>query len=104
MFDKILNNEKTVDARISTKTNMTIELGSTIKFVCGPRSITRTVVGIMKYRNFKEMLQNEGVKNCLPGVGDLDEAVAYYRDLGNYAALELRHGVLAFRLESKVRF
>lgn len=60
------------------------------------RLVRATVLGVRRYRTWKEYLEQEGLRRTLPRVGSIDEGVAVYRQFYD-AAVESRYGVAAIR-------
>jgi ASC-1-like (ASCH) protein len=84
MFHKIETNEKRVEARIGIPKYTGTKVGDVITFVCGTKTVSRTIICKVTYTSFEEMLKVEGMNNCLPGVTSFKEAVEFdkLRELG----------------------
>lgn len=97
-IEKIECGEKNVEARIASPYYLNARIGDTIKFVSGPKILWRKIVDITKYSKFREMLMNEGLKNCVPGCNSVDDGVELYYSFKNYRNMEESHGVISFKL------
>ena len=77
-----------------------IQVGHIVSFSCSGSVIYKRVVQIRRYKDFKSMLQVEGVQSCLPQLkdGDYEGGVRIYHSFRGYKALAEVYGVLAFRL------
>ncbi len=64
----------------------------------GPRSTLTKIVGKVEYSTFKEYLETEGLKNCLPTIPDLDMGLSVYYKYYTKED-EKEYGVVAIRLE-----
>lgn len=103
IFDKIKSNEKKVEVRVASKPFLNISIGDIIKFDCGYKTTCRRVRSKKYYDTFHQLLEEEGMNNCLPGATNLNEAVEYYKNIPFYAKMETQYGTLAFGLQSQVR-
>lgn len=56
------------------------------------------ILRVKLYRSFREMLEAEGVRNCIPDVRTVDEGVRAYLNIPRYRDRE-HLGVLAFRMQ-----
>lgn len=56
------------------------------------------ILRVKKYRSFREMLEAEGVRNCIPDLRTINEGVEAYLKIPRYKERE-RLGVLAFRIQ-----
>lgn len=82
IFDKIIFNQKTVEARVAIPKYTTMSVGDTINFICmSNEKVSRKISGKALYRSFKEMLEAECIESCLPGVTDIHEAEEFYKNL-----------------------
>ena len=61
------------------------------------------VLAMVKYMSFREMLENEGLMNCLPNCADIDSGVEIYHAFPNYKAMAMRNGVIAFRITTDIK-
>lgn len=104
LFDKIEAEEKTVEARIAIPKYTKLKIGDIITFLCATKTVSRKIIGRAMYVTFEQMLKAEGIYNCLPGVKSFNEAAQFYLGLKNYANLERKFGVVAFRLQAQVHF
>lgn len=95
IFDKIYYNQKSVEARIAIPRYTQMEVGDLIHFLYGPHVVSRKIKGKAMYKTFRQMLTVEGIQNCLPGVKDLDEGIAFYNNLYS----QRQNDVVAFQLE-----
>ncbi|XP_021958230.1 uncharacterized protein LOC110854138 [Folsomia candida] len=100
-FHLIESGAKTVEGRCGTERYKNLQPNDFIMFVTDDDNtrLPAKVSLIVKYPSFKDMLTNEGIENCLPGVSDLDEGVKIYRSFPGYAEKEAAFGVIAIRFK-----
>ena len=95
---------KTVEARLATGAMQRVFPGDIIRFECAswgaPISLDVKVLSLLKYDTFKELLEHEGLKNCLPDVADITTGISHVNSaIANYTAGNAsKYGVLAFRI------
>lgn len=105
-FDYVQNGIKTVEGRLDRGDFAKLQLGDEILFynddndsisnISFYQEILCHVLKIIKYRSFKELLEQEGVRNVIPG-RNLDEAIRIYRMIYNEED-EMEYGVLAIHM------
>lgn len=95
----IKSGAKTVEGRISSGMMLKFKQGERLKFYAGANQVVCEIVGIKRYQGFKEMLQGEGYKKCLPNVTSLDAAVAVYHNIPSYQQRASQSGVLAIEIK-----
>ena len=63
------------------------------------KSITRRVLDIRRYADFRDMLEtDEMLQGCLPGINDIEEGLDVYHGFPGYLEASLQHGAVAFKL------
>ena len=72
----IMQERKTVEGRIAKSGMLNVFPGEILRFECGCQHVDVKVLAMVKYMSFKEMLENEGLMNCLPDCADIDSGVA----------------------------
>ena len=123
-FWAIQAQRKIVEPRLASPAMERIFPGDIIRFVCdngyqwqcssqpgvtNPASVQRfkwnpqnsidvKVLSMVKYSSFKELLEYEGVTNCLPDISDIPTGIATYNGFPNYVQLAPKIGVIAFRI------
>lgn len=107
-YDKIYNEEKTVEIKKNSKTWEKVQKGSTIRFLPKAYKGQRRRQFIMKVKDVKiyksedalfEALTKEGLSNVLPGINTFTEAVEIYLGFG-WKSKEIKEfGIKAIRLE-----
>jgi ASC-1-like (ASCH) protein len=97
--DAIKNGSKTIEGRINSGFFKTLKSGQTVKFFSKEGNVTCKIVKIAFYKSFKEMLETEGFKNCIPEVNSLEDAVKIYDSIPGYSFKANKFGVLAIHLE-----
>ena len=97
-FSQIADKTKTIEGRINSGQFKAMQPGERILFIHGKKELPCTVVGKRVYSTFREMLAQEGVKNCLPGLQSIDAAVAIYHALPGFALRARQHGVVALEI------
>jgi len=103
-FDLILEGKKTVEGRLNQKKYQKIKVGDLVSFKSSEPSdpLSFCIIREKKiYRTFKDMLEAEGMENCLPDASSLDEAISIYHAFPGYREKSPLLGVIAFKLEKK---
>ena len=113
-LELIRSGAKTVEGRIASGMWLRVQAGDTITFTCNTalsqpvepaqqeecvEPVAVEVLVVNRYDSFAAMLHGEGVDACLPGITNLDEAVAVYRSIPTYADREPQ-GVLGIRIRT----
>jgi ASC-1-like (ASCH) protein len=99
-FLLIENGIKTVEGRLFTEEFKNISKKTRIIFFTTENKILECQINrISKYPNFKEMLEQEGLKNMLPGVENLSEGVAIYQSFPGYNENEFQLGAISLEIE-----
>ena len=108
IYNQLIVGDKVVDARIYYPSFRKFVPGHYIKFLNSSNPAEWFLVR-MTYKKiydcFKEMLLNEGVKDCLPNItGGINAAVKQYHSFrkGTYEALAQEHQVVAYRFTQRV--
>lgn len=63
------------------------------------RWIHAEILRLSKYDSFLSMLKTEGLQNCLPGIGSLEDGVQIYHSFPDYKTRESAYGVLAIAIK-----
>ena len=95
----IKSGEKTVEGRTATEKYRNIQPGDIVRFESDDDSIFCQILSCSRYDTFQEMVEREGIANCLPGIHDLEEAVQIYRSFPGYLEKESLFGVIAFKIK-----
>lgn len=74
-FSLIKSGQKTVEGRLGKDKYFTFKQGDKVIF---NNNLEVEIKAIVRYKTFREMLIFEGLKNVLPGVLTLEEAVKVY--------------------------
>lgn len=99
-FDWIAKGLKTVEGRLKKNNLAHLCVGDKIQFVAeSTRILEVEVTSIKEYGSFKEMLLDQGVKNCLPDLSNADEAAQVYHSFPGYKEGESQFGVLAIGIK-----
>ena len=101
-LEQIKTGQKTVEGRVNTNKYRNIQSNDTIIFFEKDSPTTKAVCKIIKinhYKNFKDMLINEGIENMLPGIKSLDEAINIYNNLPGYKEKVKEYGAIAIQLK-----
>jgi ASC-1-like (ASCH) protein len=72
----ILQGKKIVESRLNKGKYATIQSGDILELE--PEKITFVVVEKNIYKNFREMIEKEGIENIIPDKNNIDEAVDVY--------------------------
>ena len=97
-FWQIKDGQKTVEGRLAVGKIKQVTTGDIIRFECGPNHIDVKVRQVIKYKSFQAMLDNEGLKNCLPDCANIQAGVRTYHSFPNYETLAPKFGVIALRI------
>ena len=105
-FEHVESGLKTVDARIFFPKYRRLHPGDVLKFVNSDTKtfILKKLTSMKPYDNFRLLLENEGVRSCLPNLkdGNVDAGVQLYHSFKangeSYVELEPKHKVIALRL------
>lgn len=97
----IASGEKTVEGRINSYPFKNLKIGTKINFFCtGSQDVTCEVIKVTEYRNFREMLEKEGVSACLgKAVRSLDDGVRIYDGIPGYQQKAAQNGVLGIKIK-----
>ena len=98
----IMQKRKTVEGRIAKGAMLNVFPGEILRLECGCHHLDVKVLSMVKYKSFKEMLENEGLMNCLPDCADIEAGVAVYHGFPAHEALALRYGVIALRITTDI--
>lgn len=96
-FDLIASGKKTVEGRINTEKFAALKIGDGIAFTRGhtEKRLVCAVKSIHRYKDFRSMLIGENIEHMLPGIVDLDQAVALYESLPGYKEKVQMYGAIA---------
>ena len=75
-FWHIMQKRKTVEGLIAKGAMLNVFPGELLRFECGCQHLDVKVLAMVKYMSFREMLENEGLMNCLPNCADIDSGTA----------------------------
>jgi len=95
---QIKSGAKTIEGRINSGMMRKLRLGDAIRFYNRNDEVTCIIKGITPYPSFFDMLQNEGVDACLPGIRSASEGSRVYDRIPGYSERARRNGVLAIHL------
>lgn len=101
-IDLIKAGQKTIEGRINSGEFQKLKIGNKVKFyeAKNPKNyVICEIIGINSYSNFREMLENEGVENMLPGITDLNEGVQIYEKISGYKERCQKNGCLGIRIK-----
>ncbi len=94
-FQAIASGAKTVEGRLKKPELAALQPGDLIEFISeDDRTMRAEVVYNKEYRSFREMLLQEGIARCLPGLSNLEEGIQIYHSFPGYKAKEKELGVL----------
>jgi len=97
-FELVKSGRKTVEGRINSGPFAKMEAGNFFYFKNGEEKVGCLVTGAIKYKTFREMLSNEGVEKCLPGITSIDEGARIYDGIPGYREKAQRFGVVALQI------
>lgn len=101
-LEQIREHRKTVEGRIFKGIFANLQQGNRIRFVATNNShnyVCCKVISTKRYNNFREMLQAEGVQNCLPNASSLQKAIDVYNSIPGYRNQVAVYGALAIRIQ-----
>lgn len=93
-FKHIRNGVKTVEGRLNKGLFARLNIGDIITWVHKGKKCKTQVTFKHEYSTFRELLENETLKNVLPGIFNIDEGVKIYRQYYDKKR-EKKHGVVA---------
>jgi ASC-1-like (ASCH) protein len=93
----ILNGTKTVEGRLNKGKFLNIKITDTLRINNNEEFI---VVAKNIYSSFKDMIASEGLKNVIPDVASIDEAVAVYYKFYTKED-EQKYGVIGIKIIKK---
>lgn len=92
-FKLIKDNGKTVEGRLDRGRFKKWYIGMILRITCGSEFLRVKVSRITRYESLKEYLEQEGMRNCIPGVKDVKVGVKIYRQF--YTKDDEKNGILA---------
>lgn len=98
-FNYIQNGEKTVEGRIYSFPFTKACKGDIVTFKNQNQKVMCRIIEVVKYNSFYDMLDKEGVRNCLPDVASVEAGVKIYHGIQGYEEKAKRNGVIAIRIE-----
>lgn len=93
------NRIKKIEGRLCKNTFCNIKSNDVILFRNNNRYIETHVVKVTYYKNFYEMLLNEGIKNVTPLSDNIDDSLSIYRKIYRQDN-ENKYGVIAIHLKN----
>ena len=97
-FAHIHEKRKTVEGCIASGYAERVFPGDSLRIECGGTYVDVKVLSMVKYKSFREMLQYEGVRHCLPDCNNIDAGVAIYHSFQHFEKLAAQLGVIAYRI------
>ena len=94
-FDHIASGLKTVEGRLNKGKFAGLKAGQVLSINDG--ALRCHVVKVEAFASFRHLLEQEGVRRVLPGVADVAEGCAVYRQFYD-AEAQREHGVVALHL------
>ena len=104
-IDLIFARRKRVEGRINRGIVSTLQEGQCVAFRPGQFSKLRAYARVTRVRpfaNFRTMLEECGVRECIPDAPDLRDALAIYHSFKDYEDNATLHGVIALDVEPLV--
>lgn len=101
-FTQVTLGKKVIEGRIFTPKYASLAVGSIIRMTEAERAshfVDVHVTRLTRYSSFRNMLKNEGIENCLPGVDCIEEGVKIYHSFPDYQVNEAKYGVLAIGIK-----
>lgn len=99
-FEAVKGGSKKVEGRVKRSKWTTIQVGDRWR-ISSQRGevVSAEVTDIREYGSFEEYIINEGLRNVLPGITDLQAGVALYEQYCGSGS-DKEHGVVAFELRT----
>ena len=97
-FSLIKNGLKKIEGRLYKNTFCEINNGDLINFYNKKNNFTIKVIKVTKYKNFKDMLVDNGINIVTPLSKSLDESLSIYRNIYTVKDEE-KYGVIAIELD-----
>jgi len=96
-FESIKSGEKTIEGRLNKNKYHNLKINDEIKFKSNKTSetIICKITHTNKYKNFQEMLINEGIDKMLPGINNLNDAIKIYKSIPGYKENIKKYGAFA---------
>ena len=94
----IQEKRKSVHACIATPPMQRVFPGDIFRYVYRGNTLDTKVLTMVKYMSFKEMLEYEGLTNCLPECPNIDAGVSTYHSIHSNEAQAAKLGVIAIRI------
>ena len=99
-YDAIASGQKTWEGRLNDASVSNIAVGGCLEFESENREpLKAAVVGVQHFTDFEKMLEGEGLRRLLPGVGSVEEGLEIYRAFPGYREGERELGAVVFELE-----
>jgi ASC-1-like (ASCH) protein len=98
-LEQIQNGEKTVEARVHTRSFKKLAEDDVVIFYNATNSVRCKIISKIVYSSFREMLIEEGLTNCFPDAKTLREGIKTFEKIPKYKQLVKSEGVFALRLE-----
>ncbi len=93
-YSAISSGKKTVEGRLNKGKSAALEVGDTITFSNGDKSVKVRIVKITHHESFANMMRYHGLRRVLPGIPSISEGVSVYRRFYSEAD-EKEYGVRA---------
>lgn len=101
-FRFIESGKKSVEGRLHRPLLEKLKIGDILRFTntASPTEfLDVTITSLTHYATFREMLTNQGVQNCFPGLEDVEKGVKIYHSFPKYQEEEGIYGVLAIGIK-----
>lgn len=99
-FDAIVSGLKTIEGRLARPNYLAIKPNQLISFKDPAGRFCKVEVStVVRFKDFKTMLEESGLKNCIPDCSSLEEAVETYRSFSDYRKQEKILGVVAIHIQ-----
>lgn len=95
IFEDIIAGRKTVETRAASVRYKDIKPGDGLIFVCGKRSLSRTVKKLKVFPSLEAMAEEIPIKEVMPGAADLEAMRKVYAHFPGYKEKLEHFGILA---------
>lgn len=98
-IQQINQRSKTIEGRIDSGVFANLLPGSRMRFYSNRSEVFCLITKVIKYKTFKELLEGEGFRMCIPTARSLDAAAGEYAAIPGYPEREKNFGVVALELK-----
>jgi len=98
-FGYLVSGQKKVEGRKNSPKWRDLKPSEKVLLTCGKKSQLFLITDVRKYSSIRAYLEQEGLRNCLPGVESIEEGIAVYKQWNTDEELELHRFFLAIEMK-----